>query len=74
MVMECFTKNIDRINGHNPLALNNSLNKFFSQGNKEFSIIFCNTIKGYGLKIAEGNKKYHYRCPTEDGYKLSNDN
>ena len=73
-VLNSYTNNFDRIDGHNENELKMSFNKFFSQANETFSILFCDTIKGKGIKMMENSISYHFRCPTQDGYVIGNDN
>ncbi|RZD14262.1 MAG: transketolase [Candidatus Acidulodesulfobacterium ferriphilum] len=63
------------IDGHNEELLGNCFsNVFLGKGRKGFiNIAFCRTVKGKGLDFMENVAKYHFRCPTEDGYKLNND-
>jgi len=59
-----------RADGHDEMAIASALANFFShqvRGEGVMAILF-DTIKGYGLPIAEGKKNYHFRCPTQDGY------
>jgi len=56
------------IDGHNESLLNEVYNNFFYDNNKNMSICVCRTIKGKGLPLIENKAKYHFRCPTEDGY------
>jgi len=67
-VLNAYTDNFIRIDGHNEKALSYAFDNFFNKKNISFSIIFCNTIKGKGLKVAENKPHYHFRCPVEDGY------
>lgn len=61
-----------RLNGHDEYEISKAFEFFFhSKGEKNgFSIFFCDTIKGKGIPLIENNPKYHFRCLTEDGYKL----
>jgi len=57
------------IDGHDEVALNRSLSPFFQDNHNEmFSMIFCRTVKGKGIEFMENVPKYHFRCPTDDGY------
>jgi len=73
-VLKAYTDNFDRIDGHNEGELKSSFEKFFNKKNKEMSIIMCDTIKGMGIDMCENSIKYHFRCPTEDGYRLGKSN
>ena len=69
-VLHSYTDNFSKIDGHNENKLTNSFNQFFNQKNETFTVLFCDTTKGKGLKMMEDSIAYHYRCPTQDGYKL----
>ena len=56
------------INGHDEKALEEVYNNFYFKKNNNFSIVVAHTIKGNGLPMIQNDTKYHYRCPTEDGY------
>jgi len=56
------------IDGHNEKLLEEVYNNFYSKENKSFSILVAHTIKGNSLPMIQNDTKYHYRCPTEDGY------
>lgn len=57
------------IDGHDEDSLRQSMSPFFSKTRqKMFTAIFCRTIKGRGIGFMENVAKYHFRCPTEDGY------
>jgi transketolase len=59
------------INGHNEEELKHCFQNFFSNDPKSgFTLSFCNTLKGKGVEIAENQKHYHFRCPTQDGYNV----
>lgn len=66
-------KNYFDIDGHDEASLYQSFEKFFTQKNESYSICFCRTIKGKGIEMMEHSIKYHFRCPTEDGYVVEND-
>jgi len=36
-------------------------------------VLFCDTIKGKGIKMIENSISHHYRCPTQDGYIIGDD-
>lgn len=59
------------VDGHDERALAAAFRPFFVPEVKRpgFSILFCNTVKGKGIDFMEGNVKYHFRCPTQDGYR-----
>lgn len=73
-VLHAYSDNFSKIDGHCIESLKTSFDNFFNQKNKELSIIFCNTIKGKGLKMCEDSIAHHFRCPTQDGYVLGCDN
>lgn len=56
------------IDGHNEEVLKNEFDTFFHGKRSSFTILNARTIKGRGIKMAENNKAYHFRCPVEDGY------
>lgn len=62
-------ENSFNIDGHDEESLRQAYNNFFnnSTGNG-YTLMFCNTLKGKGIDIAEGKNYYHYRVPTVDGY------
>jgi transketolase len=67
----CDSSTFAVVDGHDENALASAMRPFFSDEKTlpGFSIVFCNTIKGKGLKFMEGNVTYHFRCPTQDGYR-----
>lgn len=67
-ILSAYPCNFSKINGHNIEELKNSYNNFFNKTNDNFSIMFCDTIKGKGLDFMENSIKHHFRCPTEDGF------
>ena len=69
-VLNAYTDNFDKIDGHNEELLQISMNKFFNLDNDTLSIIVCDTIKGKGIDICEDSIAHHFRCPTQDGYSL----
>lgn len=71
-VLNAYTDNFSKIDGHNETLLKNEFDKFFNKDNKNLSILFCDTIKGKGIKICENSIAHHFRCPTEDGYTIGN--
>ncbi len=73
-VLEAYPCDFSRIDGHNTKKLKESFDNFFKKDNEKFSIIFCDTIKGKGIDLIEDSIKYHYRCPTEDGFVLKENN
>ena len=70
-LLQVYTDNFYEIDGHNEEEIKKAYDKFFNKKNNNFSIVFANTIKGKGLDFMENVVKYHYRCPIEDGYNVS---
>lgn len=70
-LLNVYTQSFYEIDGHNEDEISEAYNNFFYKKNKNFSIIFAHTIKGKGLEFIENQAKYHYRCPIEDGYNVS---
>jgi len=69
-ILKSFSPNsFYEIDGHNESLLYEAYDKFYNSDNESFSIIVAHTIKGNSLKMIQHDTKYHYRCPTEDGYK-----
>ncbi|QKF83318.1 1-deoxy-D-xylulose-5-phosphate synthase N-terminal domain-containing protein [Halarcobacter ebronensis] len=56
------------IDGHSEEELRDVYKKFYTGKNENISIVVAHTLKGNGLKMIQHDTKYHYRCPTEDGY------
>lgn len=56
--------------GHNEEQLSKAMGGFFDSAVPKhgFTALYCNTVKGKGIEFMEGVAKYHFRCPTEDGY------
>lgn len=69
-VLSTYTQYFAKIDGHNEECLSQSFNAFFNRTNENFSILFCDTLKGKGVKVCENSIAHHFRCPTEDGYEL----
>lgn len=67
-VLNAYTDNFNRIDGHDEKVIRESLDIFFKSQNSSFSILVCNTIKGKGIKLLENSVAHHFRCPTQDGY------
>jgi len=64
--VKTFGWNIQRINGHDFMAIENALKNL----SPSFpNMIICDTIKGKGWKKAENNNLYHYKNLSEDEYK-----
>ena len=61
-------ENCFSLNGHSEEELYSAIEFFYKNKNGKPTIIVANTIKGFGLKMIENEIKYHFRCPTEDGY------
>lgn len=72
-VLNSYTNNFSKIDGHNEDQLQRTFTKFFKNKNNSLSIVVCDTIKGKGISICENSIAHHYRCPTEDGYSIQND-
>ena len=75
-VLNAYTDNFDRIDGHNELELKTSMDKFFLNKMVEknsLSIIVCDTLKGKGVGVCEDSIGHHFRCPTADGYILGSE-
>lgn len=64
---DCFYE----IDGHNESTLEEVYDNFYNKENKNLSILVAHTIKGNGLKMIQNSTKYHYRCPTEDGFEYN---
>lgn len=58
------------IDGHDEAQLFASMGRFFKPEtpNSGPTILFCRTVKGKGIEFMENVARYHFRCPTEDGY------
>ncbi len=56
------------INGHDENELDRVYDDFYNKKNSGLTIVVAHTIKGNSLPFIQDNTKYHYRCPTEDGY------
>lgn len=73
-VLNAYTDNFSRIDGHNENLLKEKMGEFFSnphtKPNANISILFCDTIKGKGIDLLENSISHHFRCPTQDGYVL----
>ena len=69
-VLNAYTDNFDKIDGHDEKSLQTSMSKFFDSDNDTLSILFCDTIKGKGIEMCEDSIAHHFRCPTQDGYTL----
>jgi len=72
-VLNTYTDNFSKIDGHNEQKLKDVFTKFFHEKNDTLSIIFCDTIKGKGIKMIENSIPHHYRCPTQDGYVIGDE-
>lgn len=72
-VLNSYTDNYCKIDGHNEEELAKYFNKFFNAQNDLMSIMVCDTIKGKGITVCENSIAHHFRCPTEDGYILGCD-
>ncbi|AXH10894.1 transketolase [Malaciobacter halophilus] len=69
-VLKSYPCSFSKINGHSIKELKESFDNFFNKSNDNFSVLFCDTVKGKGLDFMENSIKHHFRCPTEDGYIL----
>ncbi|WP_455757104.1 1-deoxy-D-xylulose-5-phosphate synthase N-terminal domain-containing protein [Sulfurimonas sp.] len=69
-VLNSYTDNFASIDGHNEELLIEKMDDFFKNPHANFSILFCNTVKGKGIDICENSIAHHFRCPTQDGYVL----
>ncbi len=68
-ILKAFSSdNFYEIDGHNENALKEVYAKFYNQKNNNFSVVVAHTIKGNSFPMIQNDTKYHYRCPTEDGY------
>lgn len=73
-VLNAYSDNFSRIDGHNEKELIQQFNHFFNNNNSSLSIIVCDTIKGKGIAVCENSIAHHFRCPTQDGYVLGYEN
>lgn len=73
-VLNAYTNHFAQIDGHDEVVLKQELAKFFTQKNKALSILVCDTIKGRGIKMCEDSIAHHFRCPTQDGYIIGENN
>lgn len=73
-VLNAYTDNFVSIDGHDEEALKRTMDNFFKNRHVNFSVLFCNTVKGKGIDICEDSIAHHFRCPTQDGYILGLDN
>ena len=55
-----FKLNTFNINGHDTKEIYKCVKKVLKLKNKP-SIIICHTVKGKGIKIAEGNPSWHHK-------------
>lgn len=62
--------NFHTVDGHDEKQLETAMRTFFAPSVTKtgFSLLYCRTIKGKGIEFMENMAKYHFRCPTEDGY------
>jgi transketolase len=60
------------IDGHDEHQITSAMKVFFDRHaqKKEFTIVYCRTVKGKGIDFMENKAMYHFRCPSEDGYVL----
>lgn len=74
-ILEAFSpKSFYAIDGHSEDALREVYESFYHGTNESFSVVVAHTLKGNSLEMIQHNTKYHYRCPTEDGYVYKEDN
>ena len=73
-VLNAYTDNFNRIDGHDEVELKNSMDNFFHSKNNGLSILVCDTLKGKGVDVCENSIAHHFRCPTQDGYVIGYDN
>jgi transketolase len=69
-ILNAYTDNFLKIDGHNEDILKESMDSFFNARNDSFSVLFCKTLKGKGIDVCENSIAHHFRCPTQDGYIL----
>jgi len=69
-VLNSYTDNFASIDGHDEAALKETMGDFFLNSHANFSVLFCNTLKGKGVDVCEDSIAHHFRCPTQDGYVL----
>ena len=69
-VLSSYTDNFSKIDGHDERLLQEKMDKFFKTKNENFSVLFCDTLKGKGVEVCENSIVHHFRCPTQDGYVL----
>lgn len=72
-VLNSYTDNFFRVDGHNENSLKKVFQNFFDDHNQEVQIVFCDTVKGKGILICENSIAHHFRCPTQDGYVMECD-
>ena len=72
-VLSSYTNNFSKIDGHDERLLQAKMEKFFKIKNDNFSVLFCDTLKGKGVEVCENSIAHHFRCPTQDGYVLGCD-
>lgn len=72
-VLNSYTDDFFRVNGHDENSLKNVFQNFFNGNNQEMQIVFCDTIKGKGISMCENSIAYHFRCPIQDGYTMECD-
>jgi len=69
-VLGTYTDHFTQIDGHDEEKLEEAFTPFFKYSRDSFSVVFCDTIKGKGIEICENSIAHHFRCPTQDGYKI----
>lgn len=69
-VLNAYTDNFDKIDGHNEELLKSTMDNFFNNKNDNLSILVCDTLKGKGIEVCENSIAHHFRCPIQDGYVL----
>ena len=60
-----FNFNVNEVNGHDIEQINNSLKKAIKI-KYEPTVIICHTVKGKGIKVAEGNPFWHHKSNLSD--------
>lgn len=73
-VLRAYTSNVEQVDGHSEKELKKAMDPFFKYSRAEFSAIVCETVKGKGIELCENVIAYHYRCPTEDGFEVGDEN
>jgi len=72
-VLSSYSDNFYDIDGHNEEELSFAFRHFFQKPNEEMSIVVARTLKGKGVAVCENSIAHHFRCPTQDGYMLGDE-